>query len=149
MLPRIISSLRSVTRIGNISKFHSDFRLLSSFAISEADYEKKADRLLENLSEYLDTFPEWLNCDDDFDVNYAMGVLTANVSRKIGTYVINKQTPNRQIWLSSPVSGPKRYDLIGEKWVYSHDGVSLDSLLNSEFRKIFGSNEIDFSKRCT
>ena len=24
--------------------------------------------------------------------------------------MINKQTPNRQIWLSSPVSGPKRYD---------------------------------------
>lgn len=26
-----------------------------------------------------------------------------------GTYVINKQPPNKQIWLSSPVSGPDRY----------------------------------------
>lgn len=36
-----------------------------------------------------------------------MGVLTANTG-KAGTYVINKQTPNKQIWLSSPISGPKR-----------------------------------------
>lgn len=30
------------------------------------------------------------------------GVLTVKLGRH-GTYVINKQTPNRQIWLSSPV----------------------------------------------
>ncbi len=29
-----------------------------------------------------------------------------------GTYVLNKQPPNRQIWLSSPVSGPKRFDYV-------------------------------------
>ncbi|KAL8683535.1 MAG: hypothetical protein Q9224_006675 [Gallowayella concinna] len=29
-----------------------------------------------------------------------------------GTYVLNKQPPNRQIWLSSPISGPKRYDYL-------------------------------------
>ncbi|EGT54939.1 hypothetical protein CAEBREN_28735, partial [Caenorhabditis brenneri] len=40
-----------------------------------------------------------------------MGVLTVNVSKTVGTYVINKQSPNKQIWLSSPMSGPKRYDL--------------------------------------
>lgn len=30
----------------------------------------------------------------------------------IGTYVLNKQPPNKQIWLSSPKSGPKRYDYV-------------------------------------
>ena len=29
-----------------------------------------------------------------------------------GTYVLNKQPYNKQIWLSSPVSGPHRYDFI-------------------------------------
>ncbi len=29
-----------------------------------------------------------------------------------GTYVFNKQPPNKQIWLSSPISGPKRYDYV-------------------------------------
>lgn len=35
------------------------------------------------------------------------GVLTVNVGGNHGTYVINKQTPNKQIWLSSPT----RWDL--------------------------------------
>lgn len=37
------------------------------------------------------------------------GVLTLRLG-DLGTYVINKQTPNRQIWMSSPLSGPVRYD---------------------------------------
>lgn len=62
-----------------------------------------------------------------------------------GTYVLNKQPPNKQIWLSSPISGPKRYDwvLSGEsmhqkegsgngEWVYLRDGTNLTSLLNKE-----------------
>ena len=27
-----------------------------------------------------------------------------------GTYVLNKQPPNLQIWMSSPVSGPTRFE---------------------------------------
>jgi frataxin len=62
-----------------------------------------------------------------------------------GTYVLNKQPPNKQIWLSSPVSGPKRYDwvVIGEglnqkegggvgDWIYLRDGTSLTDLLRKE-----------------
>ena len=30
------------------------------------------------------------------------GVLTVKMGSDLGTYVINKQTPNKQIWLSSP-----------------------------------------------
>lgn len=58
----------------------------------------------------------------------------------IGTYVINKQPPNKQIWLSSPISGPKRYDWCVEDdnqeanghWIYSRDNSSLDSLILEE-----------------
>jgi frataxin len=62
-----------------------------------------------------------------------------------GTYVLNKQPPNKQIWLSSPLSGPKRFDWAsysegqGQKegsgvgdWVYLRDGTSLTSLLKKE-----------------
>lgn len=72
------------------------------------------------------------------------GVLTITTQDK-GTYVINKQPPNKQIWLSSPISGPKRYDwcIIGEgqnskedtasgSWVYGRDGSTLDGLLLEE-----------------
>jgi frataxin len=67
-----------------------------------------------------------------------------------GTYVINKQPPNKQIWLSSPfryillflhctdlkhrISGPKRYDYDSERkiWYYTRDGQQLDDLLSEE-----------------
>lgn len=62
-----------------------------------------------------------------------------------GTYVINKQPPNKQIWLSSPISGPKRYDyaVVGEgqhekegsgsgDWVYARDGSTLSDLILNE-----------------
>jgi frataxin len=75
------------------------------------------------------------------------GVLNITIPA-IGTYVLNKQPPNRQIWLSSPISGPKRYDWILEgdrmhekqdtrefahgQWVYLRDGSNLTDLLNGE-----------------
>lgn len=64
------------------------------------------------------------------------GVLTIEI-KEVGTYVINKQPPNKQIWLSSPVSGPKRFDWakgggpFGE-WVYARDDSTLTELLREE-----------------
>lgn len=55
--------------------------------------------------------------------------------------MLNKQPPNRQIWLSSPVSGPKRYDWVAKRegggeaegeWVYLRDGSTLSGLLEEE-----------------
>ena len=58
--------------------------------------------------------------------------------------MLNKQPPNRQIWLSSPVSGPKRYDWVTQgqdvksgKWLYSRDGSSLTELLEGELGRDF------------
>lgn len=67
------------------------------------------------------------------------GVLNVYLA-KHGTYVINKQTPNRQIWLSSPKSGPKRYDYVEGSWVYSHDGISLNELLSRELSTILNQD---------
>lgn len=71
-------------------------------------------------------------------------MLTLNLP-PTGVYVINKQPPNKQIWLSSPTSGPKRYDFVvqGEgqdakegtgtgEWVYLRDGSSLSDVLLKE-----------------
>lgn len=79
-------------------------------------------------------------------------MLTLNTPH--GTYVLNKQPPNKQIWMSSPMSGPKRYDWVmlkgesqdqkegtemdvegdlrGGQWVYLRDGSSLTDLLKKE-----------------
>jgi frataxin len=62
-----------------------------------------------------------------------------------GTYILNKQPPNKQIWLSSPITGPKRFDWLvqGESmdqkegggigdWVYLRDGTALSDVLRKE-----------------
>ncbi|KAK4024229.1 frataxin, mitochondrial isoform X1 [Daphnia magna] len=102
--------------------------------ISLQHYEKISEETLENLCEIIDQLLED-KYPNEFDVSLSNGVLTVQLE-KHGTYVINKQTPNRQIWLSSPTSGPKRYDCFNGHWIYYHDKTSLDDLLNREFSDI-------------
>jgi frataxin len=66
------------------------------------------------------------------------GVLTVKLGRH-GTYVINKQTPNRQIWMSSPVSGPFRYDYQHGSWVYARTGQELLQQVQQELQGLLGS----------
>ncbi|KAG6043158.1 hypothetical protein E4U17_001055 [Claviceps sp. LM77 group G4] len=109
--------------------------------LSERAYHELADSYLESV---LSEFEQQQDSREDVDVEYSAGVMTITVANK-GTYVINKQPPNKQIWLSSPISGPKRYDwcVIGEgqtekegtgkgTWVYARDGVSLSELIFQE-----------------
>jgi len=92
---------------------------------------------------------------DDVEVDYSAGVLTISMPPN-GTYVINKQPPNKQIWLSSPLSGPKRYDYVlanegqGQKegggtgeWVYLRDGTNLTALLSKELGLVIDSHDAD------
>lgn len=76
------------------------------------------------------------------------GVLTVRFGNPHGTYVINRQTPNRQIWLSSPNSGPKRYDFVETSkneghWIYRHENETLHELLQREIKTIVGK-DVDF-----
>ncbi|XP_006802597.1 frataxin, mitochondrial [Neolamprologus brichardi] len=108
--------------------------------LSAAAYEKLADETLEALADYFEDLTDEAFTGADYDVVFSSGVLTVKVGGDHGTYVINKQTPNKQIWLSSPTSGPKRYGWTGERWVYTHDGISLHQLLSQEFSIIFNKN---------
>lgn len=112
--------------------------------LSIVEYEKVANETLESLTEAIEILLEKHKLPSD--VFYSNGVLTVELN-KYGTYVINKQTPNRQIWLSSPFSGPKRYDFLNQTWVYKHDGTLLHKLLNKEFSNIFKNDQnINFEK---
>ena len=72
------------------------------------------------------------------------GVLTVQMGGRKGTYVINKQTPNRQIWLSSPVSGPKRYDYAVQQgqWTNTRDQHVLDQLLDKEVSQMYPGSRL-------
>ncbi|KAL8939616.1 MAG: hypothetical protein Q9216_003258 [Gyalolechia sp. 2 TL-2023] len=121
-------------------------------------YHRLADTYIDNLVTKLEAIQEER---DEVDCEYTAGVLTLAFP-PVGTYVLNKQPPNRQIWLSSPISGPKRYDwvaidqaetdegstggdgasrggagIVGRQekrggWVYLRDGSTLTEVLEEE-----------------
>ena len=66
------------------------------------------------------------------------GVLTVSLGSK-GTFVLNKQAPNKQIWSSSPLSGPVRYDWQQGLWVYQRDGHELMQRFSSELSDLCGA----------
>ncbi|XP_799205.4 frataxin, mitochondrial [Strongylocentrotus purpuratus] len=107
--------------------------------LSDLHFEKIVDEALDHLSEFFEILGDSEKCPADFDVLYSSGVLTVAFGQEHGTYVINKQTPNKQIWLSSPTSGPKRYDYINKRWIYVHDGMAIHDLLSEEISKILDS----------
>ncbi|KAK8862153.1 mitochondrial chaperone Frataxin [Apiospora arundinis] len=108
--------------------------------LTDQQYHEMSDAFLDQLLTHLE---ERQDTSDDIDVEYSAGVM--NISTKNGVYVVNKQPPNKQIWLSSPLTGPKRYDwvIVSEdqnskqdtgvgSWVYLRDGDSLTELLRKE-----------------
>ncbi|KPI41951.1 Frataxin-like protein [Cyphellophora attinorum] len=120
-------------------------------------YHELSDDYLDRLVSALE---EKAEANAEYDVEYSAGVLKCETPQ--GTWVINKQPPNKQIWLSSPLSGPKRYDYQapgagqdakegtdaaslsvdvegkitdydhGGRWVYLRDGSGLSELLKNE-----------------
>ncbi|KAK3293593.1 Frataxin-like domain-containing protein [Chaetomium fimeti] len=121
--------------------------------ISDAEYHTVADEYLEKLLTQLEVMQDQR---EDVDVEFSAGVLNLDLGPEVGTYVINKQPPNKQIWLSSPKTGPKRYDYVifGEgqhekqdtatgDWVYLRDGSTLNDLLKSEIGIDFGVSDAE------
>lgn len=107
--------------------------------LSVEQYHALADSYLSELEE---KFNELQENNELIDVEFSAGVLTLTYPPK-GTYVLNKQPPNKQIWLASPISGPKRYDYVqfteniqqgvpSGHWVYLRDGSTLSDLLKEE-----------------
>ncbi|KAJ1622327.1 Frataxin-like domain-containing protein [Pavlovales sp. CCMP2436] len=106
-------------------------------------YQAAASRTLECLQETLEKFID--EADDESDVDFSGDVLNLTLDGH-GTFVLNKQGPNKQIWLSSPVSGPLRYDLDVEDldWVSTRDRCSLGTTLSRDIKQLTG-RRIDFN----
>ena len=86
-------------------------RLYCSSAVDSNAYLKLTNETLESINDRFSELIEDYETLDGGDTTLSDGVLTVKLNQ-YGTYVINKQSPNKQIWLSSPVSGPYRYDIL-------------------------------------
>lgn len=105
--------------------------------ISDTQYNRISNDYLEDLGDELEAVGEDY---PSVDFELSQGVLTLNTTK--GTYVINRQPPTKQMWLSSPLTGPNRYDLIGGQWVSLRDHGKLTELLSRELSEIL-ETELD------
>lgn len=75
---------------------------------------------------------------EDLDVEMNSGVLTIELPNG-RQYVLNKQRPTRQIWLSSPESGAWHFVRRDDgRWISTRGERSLTALLAEEFGRIGG-----------
>mmetsp|Transcript_10589 Transcript_10589/g.20839 ORF Transcript_10589/g.20839 Transcript_10589/m.20839 type:complete len:198 (+) Transcript_10589:136-729(+) len=104
---------------------------------TEREFEDMVADLFDDLEQELDaivlraeeTTGEMCEVDNTHDV------IQIDLGSK-GIWVLNKQTPNRQVWLSSPISGPKRYrfDRDTETWLNTRDSHLLLDLVLEEIK---------------
>jgi frataxin len=106
--------------------------------MSASSFETLADRTLEAI---LARVEERL---DSVEADLQGGILTLELDDG-RRYVVNKHAPNRQIWLSSPVSGAAHFDWHPESgaWRSTRGGEDLLALLARELRAATGG-EIAF-----
>ena len=106
---------------------------------TEGQFHMVANETLERIQDAVEEALEDNGISEPFEVTLSDGVLTL-VLPPHGTWVINKQTPNRQLWWSSPLSGPRRYEYEGTEWVYTRDNshsINLIQTLQEEIQQIY------------
>ena len=138
----MIASRLRLMHFNNIRNNTTTTRLLTTTFHTENDFHDVADDLLDRIEVRLeqDNVIETIESKitkGEFDVMNSQGVLTIDLGN-FGTWVINKQTPNQQIWWSSPISGPKRFEFTAKNWVNVRDGIPLITLLNHEMEDTLG-----------
>lgn len=54
----------------------------------------------------------------------------------IGTHVVNIHSASQEIWLSSPISGPKHFKFEEDKWICKKEQIELIKHLISEIKEL-------------
>ena len=105
--------------------------------IDESTFQNLAEETLVRL---MDTLEEAVG--DQLDADLQGGILTIDLDSG-GQYVINKHAPNRQIWMSSPVSGASHFDSDGNGgWVATRSGGTLAAMLSAEISAATGETVV-------
>ncbi|MBM3601843.1 MAG: iron donor protein CyaY [Alphaproteobacteria bacterium] len=105
-------------------------------ALDDTGFERLADQTLARLSAAVEE-----RLSDAVDVEQQGGILTLELDDG-RQYVINKHGPNRQIWLSSPVSGAWHFawDEGRKVWLSTREPAVLEELLAGELARATGTD---------
>ena len=102
--------------------------------MDQSSFPAVADETLEHLMELLEDA-----IGDQLDVDLQGSILTIELESG-DQYVINKHAPNRQIWMSSPVSGATHFDLNNDgHWVATRGQGKLQEILATELSAATGT----------
>lgn len=131
-------------------RYHSTIHQSQQNQLYELDqdqYHRLADQALEGI---LDVLEESDSIDriPNSDILYSSGVLTIALGREKGTWVLNKQPPNRQIWTSSPIAGPRRYEFAPASgiWECVRTRTDLRRDLEQELQSVLGDSSLKFEE---
>lgn len=100
--------------------------------MDERAFETLAAATLERLAERLE---EALA--DDLDVELRGGILTLELEDG-RQFIVNKHGPNREIWLSSPVSGAHHFARSPEAWRSTRGPETLEGCLTADLERALG-----------
>lgn len=95
--------------------------------IKDSDFAIEVTNILNKIVEIIEAEDK----DNLIDVDLSDSILT--IINEHGTYIINKQSAVKEIWLSSPVSGPFHFSYQAGVW-QSRNGIILDKLLSDELQ---------------
>ncbi|CAL0322847.1 unnamed protein product [Lupinus luteus] len=138
-IPALVSSRSLCSSSSNfVNESHGPTAIDYRSVLQEGEFHRLADSTIHSLQEKLEDYGDSVEV-DGFDIDYGNDVLTVKLG-DLGTYVLNKQTPNRQLWLSSPVSGPSRFDWDQDSkaWIYRRNKTNLCTILESELEELCG-----------
>jgi frataxin len=94
--------------------------------MEESFYHEVANQQMQKLLDLAEGLEESHN----LEAEYEAGVLTITLPNT-RQYVINRHTPSRQIWVSSPVSGAGYYEFSGSSWLSKRaDNANKSELYN-------------------
>ncbi|WWC66005.1 iron donor protein CyaY [Kwoniella dejecticola CBS 10117] len=134
--PLLCTSPSGARRFSTTRIQHTEQGEKPASTLTPEEYEQVSNRDMDILHENLEIYVEEFG-PDDWEVEYSSGVMTLSLPPN-GTYVINKQPPNLQIWMSSPFSGPSRFDYkTGKGWVHHRDDkIRFKELVEGELRAL-------------
>lgn len=95
--------------------------------MKDKDFAIEVEKILHRIAETIENH----DIEGKIDVDLNNSILT--LVTDYGIFVINKQGVSKEIWLSSPISGPYHFALQGGNW-RSRTGVELFEVLTKELQ---------------
>ncbi len=145
----VVPRLRNSSRTTNYRPFSTTLRSHQQQQeqpqlLSQSQYLSIVDSTINQIAHTLEDMADDERFNDfedekgEVDITVNEGVLSVHCGSE-GTFIISRQTPTQQLWLSSPVSGPWHYTYNREtaSWVCTKGELPFFDRMDEELSKVF------------